>query len=101
MVVKGGAKMSKSRAIVSPINHRSLWSGYGAPVRLFAAPPEQDLNGATGVQSVPFPEQTLASGKYHPGLEDSGQLLKAEEGLQRARHRTIKKVTRFHGTIQL
>jgi leucyl-tRNA synthetase len=98
MVVKGGAKMSKSKGnIVSP---DEIIARYGADTArlfiLFAAPPERDLEWSDrGVQGAyRFLNRLWRLANIIQGLEDSGQLPgEAEEGLQRARHRTIKKVT--------
>ncbi|NPV29265.1 MAG: leucine--tRNA ligase [Firmicutes bacterium] len=105
MVLKDGAKMSKSRGnVVSP---EEIIEAYGADTArlfiLFAAPPERDLDWSDqGVEgSFRFinrvwrlvtgaaPEIRGAGGSNFEGAE----LSPADRDLRRATHRTIQKVT--------
>ncbi|RNC70101.1 MAG: leucine--tRNA ligase [Desulfuromonadales bacterium] len=111
MVIKDGAKMSKSKGNV--VDPDALINRYGADTArlfsLFAAPPEKDLDWSDqGVEgsyrflnrvwrlvcdALPFVGTA--------GVVDSASLSDAARGLRRVVHKTIKKVTddideRFH-----
>ena len=101
MVIKDGAKMSKSKGnVVDPddlINH------YGADTvrlfSLFAAPPERDLEwNAQGVEGASrflnrvYRFITGYSGSL-TGADLSAEANEADRTLDRKRHQTIKKVT--------
>ena len=111
MVIKDGAKMSKSKGNV--VDPNALIERYGADTArlfsLFAAPPEKDLDwsdqGVEGsyrflnrvwklvFESLPF---TVNAPAVHPAI-----LTEEGKGLRRAVHKTIRKVTddiegRFH-----
>lgn len=104
MVIKDGAKMSKSKGnVVSP---EEIIAKYGADTArlfiLFAAPPERDLEWSD--QGVEGASRFLARlwrivGHYAPTVKaaekgyDPGTLTKQERELRRALHATIKKVT--------
>ncbi|MEG6585802.1 leucine--tRNA ligase [Dendrosporobacter sp. 1207_IL3150] len=104
MVIKDGAKMSKSKGnVVSP---EDIISKYGADTArlfiLFAAPPERDLEwseqGVEGayrflgrVWRVVSHYQAAVSGADE--AYDRSSLTKAEKDLRRILHVTIKKVT--------
>ena len=103
MVIKDGAKMSKSKGNV--VDPSDLISEYGADTTrlfsLFAAPPEKDLEwNAKGVEGchrflnriyrfVLQNQEQISGG----GNLDSDKLTKPEKDLHRKTHQTIKKVT--------
>jgi leucyl-tRNA synthetase len=103
MVIKDGAKMSKSKGnVVSPDD---MIAKYGADATrmyaLFAAPPDRDLDwqedGVAGVSRFLARVWRLAT-KYAPlARAGSGQVVKAPEGLSlkllRKLHQTIAKIT--------
>lgn len=104
MVIKDGAKMSKSKGnVVSP---EEIIGKYGADTArlfiLFAAPPERDLEWSD--QGVEGAYRFLGRlwriiGHYGPYIQaetasyDPSQLTKAEKELRRILHITIKRVT--------
>ncbi|WP_371371476.1 leucine--tRNA ligase [Sporomusa aerivorans] len=104
MVIKDGAKMSKSKGnVVSP---EEIIGKYGADTArlfiLFAAPPERDLEWSD--QGVEGAYRFLGRlwrivGYYEPLFQaetaeyDPKQLSKAEKDLRRVLHVTIKRVT--------
>jgi leucyl-tRNA synthetase len=103
MVIKDGAKMSKSKGnVVSPDD---MIAKYGADATrmyaLFAAPPDRDLDwqedGVAGVSRFLARVWRLAT-KYAPlARAGSGQVVKTPEGLSlkllRKLHQTIAKIT--------
>jgi leucyl-tRNA synthetase len=103
MVIKDGAKMSKSKGnVVSPDD---MIAKYGADATrmyaLFAAPPDRDLDwqedGVAGVSRFLARVWRLAT-KYAPlARAGSGQVVKAPTGLSlkllRKLHQTIAKIT--------
>ena len=111
MVIKDGAKMSKSKGNV--VDPDALIGKYGADTArlfsLFAAPPEKDLDwsdhGVEGsyrflnrVWKLVFDLLPLIS---QAGVLDSANLTAHGKGLRRVTHKTIRKVTddvgeRFH-----
>lgn len=111
MVIKDGAKMSKSKGNV--VDPNALIERYGADTArlfsLFAAPPEKDLDwsdqGVDGsfrflnrVWRLIHDKLNLISGS---GAVDTEKLTADERTLRRAVHKTIRKVTedieeRFH-----
>ncbi len=112
MVIKDGAKMSKSKGNV--VDPEQLINKYGADTArlfsLFASPPERDLEwNDEGVEgSYRFLNRVWRLvGKYAPQLKNITEadtdisLSAVDKDLQRKLHRTIKKVTedvdgRFH-----
>jgi len=117
MVVKDGAKMSKSKGNVVSVDE--ITNKYGADTArlfiLFASPPEKDLEwSAEGVEGsfrflnrvwklvnhLPsYPVTQFKTGK--PANRQTGELSQEEKNLRRITHKTIKKVTediekRFH-----
>ncbi|MBR1580218.1 MAG: leucine--tRNA ligase [Selenomonadaceae bacterium] len=103
MVIKDGAKMSKSKGnVVSP---EEIIDKYGADTArlfiLFAAPPERDLDWSDqGVEgSFRFLNRVwrivnIYSEQFSDAVDyDSNSLTDEEKSLRRAMHRTIKKVT--------
>ncbi|HWR40026.1 MAG TPA: leucine--tRNA ligase [Patescibacteria group bacterium] len=104
MVIKDGAKMSKSKGnVVSP---EDIIAKYGADTArmfiLFAAPPERDLDWSD--QGVEGSYRFLSRmwrivAQYAPAIKDMpagqtlGELSKEEKELRRVLHYTIKKVT--------
>lgn len=111
MVIKDGAKMSKSKGNV--VDPNSLIEKYGADTArlfsLFAAPPEKDLDwsdqGVDGsfrflnrVWKLVHEKRQLV---VNAGTVDSSVLTSEERTVRRAVHKTIRKVTedldeRFH-----
>jgi len=111
MVIKDGAKMSKSKGNV--VDPNSLIEKYGADTArlfsLFAAPPEKDLDwsdqGVDGsfrflnrVWKLVHEKRQLV---VNAGTVDSSLLTSEERTVRRAVHKTIRKVTedldeRFH-----
>jgi len=111
MVIKDGAKMSKSKGNV--VDPNALIDKYGADTArlfsLFAAPPEKDLDwsdqGVDGsfrflnrVWKMVHENRELA---LSAGQIDSAHLTSEEKALRRVVHKTIRKVTedleeRFH-----
>jgi len=111
MVIKDGAKMSKSKGNV--VDPDALISRYGADTArlfsLFAAPPEKDLDWSDqGVEgSFRFLNRVwrlvcdLLPFVGEAGVVDPTALSEEARGLRRAVHKTIRKVTddideRFH-----
>ncbi len=111
MVIKDGAKMSKSKGNV--VDPDALISRYGADTArlfsLFAAPPEKDLDWSDqGVDgSYRFLNRVWKLVHEHlelirgSGMVDLSALVPEERSLRRAVHKTIRKVTedldeRFH-----
>ena len=111
MVIKDGAKMSKSKGNV--VDPNALIERYGADTArlfsLFAAPPEKDLDWSDqGVDgSYRFLNRVwrlvLRGAPVHQGCRraDPAELAGEAKNLRRAVHKTIKKVTediegRFH-----
>jgi leucyl-tRNA synthetase len=104
MVIKDGAKMSKSLGnVVSP---DEMVARYGADATrmysLFAAPPDRDLDwqesGIEGIQRFlgrvyRFYLRNPLSGKQHAALQDKDSLAPEARAIQRKLHQTIKRVT--------
>ncbi len=101
MIIKDGAKMSKSKGnVVSP---DKLIESYGADTvrlyTLFIGPPEKDAEwsdrGAEGAYKflgrVWRLVEKINNGKLK--IENNGSIAKEEEALKRKTHQTIKKVT--------
>ena len=108
MVIKGGAKMSKSLGnVVSPDD---MVARYGADATrmytLFAAPPDRDLDwqddgikGVSGLLSRVYRFVARSAKPQHPewnGNHD-GQLSPAARKMQRVLHQTIKHITEDFG----
>ena len=117
MVIKDGAKMSKSKGNV--VDPNGLIEKYGADTArlfsLFAAPPEKDLDwndqGVDGsfrflnrlwkLVNECLPLLATPGGKRQPGPLDPAALSDEARSLRRLVHKTIRKVTadideRFH-----
>jgi len=108
MVIKGGAKMSKSLGnVVSPDD---MVARYGADATrmytLFASPPDRDLDwqdmGVEGVSRFLWRVYRLVSRNAHPHNtvtinRDGGQLSPAARRMQRKLHQTIRRVTEDFG----
>ncbi|MHB8917754.1 MAG: class I tRNA ligase family protein, partial [Desulfocucumaceae bacterium] len=102
MVLKDGAKMSKSKGnVVSP---EDIVSTYGADTArlfiLFAAPPERDLEwsdqGVEGCYRFLNRVWRLVaplSGKLNGGVPETAKLVGVDREMHRLTHATIKKVT--------
>jgi len=103
MVIKDGAKMSKSKGNV--VDPHDLVERYGADTvrlfSLFAAPPERDLDwNDQGVEGAfRFLNRVFRFVQTHGGLLTAGQgplpaqLNDSERSLHRKTHQTIRKVT--------
>ena len=100
MVIKDGAKMSKSKGNV--VDPEALVQRYGADTArlfiLFAAPPERDLEWSdAGVEGAHrFLKRVWALAQSLPGAGGAAEaesLSEAARALRRATHRTIAKVT--------
>jgi len=108
MVIKGGAKMSKSLGnVVSPDD---MVARYGADstrmYTLFAAPPDRDLDWQDlGVEGISrflarvyrFVARNAQPLEAAPAGRDSGQLSPAARKMQRKLHQTIRRVTEDFG----
>ncbi len=108
MVIKGGAKMSKSLGnVVSPDD---MVARYGADstrmYTLFAAPPDKDLDwqddGIRGVSGLLSRVYRFVSRNAKPenpawNADEKGQLSPAARKMQRILHQTIKHVTADFG----
>jgi leucyl-tRNA synthetase len=104
MVIKDGAKMSKSRGnVVSP---DEMVARYGADAArlysLFAAPPDRDLDwqdsGIAGIQRFLGKVHRFVVRNAHPDHPDSGRPVPADlspqaRAVQRKLHQTIKRVS--------
>ncbi len=104
MVIKDGAKMSKSLGnVVSP---DEMMARYGADsarmYSLFAAPPDRDLDwqekGIEGIQRFVsrvfrFVKDTAHAGDAQAGMATSNELAPLARSVQRKLHQTIKRVT--------
>jgi leucyl-tRNA synthetase len=103
MVIKDGAKMSKSKGnVVSP---DEMITKYGADATrmyaLFAAPPDRDLDwqedGVAGISRFLSRVYRLAA-KYAGVQADGAQRGAKDEALLRTLHQTVAKITEdFHG----
>jgi leucyl-tRNA synthetase len=99
MVIKDGAKMSKSKGNV--VDPEALMARYGADTArlfiLFAAPPERDLEwsdaGVEGAHRFLKRLWTLGDGLEADPAAAGGAPSEAARELIRATHRTIRKVT--------
>ncbi|MBT8362671.1 MAG: leucine--tRNA ligase [Deltaproteobacteria bacterium] len=102
MVIKDGAKMSKSKGNV--VDPDQLIKQYGADTvrlfSLFAAPPERDLEwNAQGVEGASrflnrvYRHIVTFAGRDRTEYSFDDQLAKANRDLNRKIHQTIKKVT--------
>ncbi len=108
MVIKGGAKMSKSLGnVVSPDD---MVARYGADstrmYTLFAAPPDRDLDWQdAGVEGISrflsrvyrFVARNAKPNGTSSGSRDGGQLSPAARQMQRKLHQTIRRVTEDFG----
>ncbi len=108
MVIKGGAKMSKSLGnVVSPDD---MVARYGADATrmytLFAAPPDKDLDWQdAGVEGISrflgrvyrFVARHAKPGEAARSGDGSGQLSPAARKMQRVTHQTIKHITEDYG----
>jgi leucyl-tRNA synthetase len=108
MVIKGGAKMSKSLGnVVSPDD---MVGRYGADstrmYTLFASPPDRDLDWQdAGVEGISrflsrvyrFVARNARPNGTAPASRDGGQLSPAARQMQRKLHQTIRRVTEDFG----
>jgi leucyl-tRNA synthetase len=108
MVIKGGAKMSKSLGnVVSPDD---MVARYGADstrmYTLFASPPDRDLDWQdAGVEGISrflsrvyrFVARNAKPNGTAAGSRDGGQLSPAARQMQRKLHQTIRRVTEDFG----
>ena len=108
MVIKGGAKMSKSLGnVVSPDD---MVARYGADstrmYTLFASPPDRDLDWQdAGVEGISrflsrvyrFVARNAKPNGTASGSRDGGQLSPAARQMQRKLHQTIRRVTEDFG----
>ena len=109
MVIKGGAKMSKSLGnVVSPDD---MVARYGADATrmytLFASPPDRDLDwqdlGVEGISRFLSRMYRFVARNAHPGdkawtsSDGTGQLSPAARQTQRKLHQTIRRVTEDFG----
>ena len=109
MVIKGGAKMSKSLGnVVSPDD---MVARYGADATrmytLFASPPDRDLDwqdlGVEGISRFLSRVYRFVARNAHPddkawtSSDGSGQLSPAARQMQRKLHQTIRRVTEDFG----
>ncbi len=108
MVIKGGAKMSKSLGnVVSPDD---MVARYGADstrmYTLFASPPDRDLDwqdaGVEGISRFLSRVYRFVARNARPngtasGSRDGGQLSPAARQMQRKLHQTIRRVTEDFG----
>jgi leucyl-tRNA synthetase len=108
MVIKGGAKMSKSLGnVVSPDD---MVARYGADstrmYTLFASPPDRDLDWQDlGVEGISrflsrvyrFIARNARPEEKAPTSRDGGQLSPAARRMQRKLHQTIRRVTEDFG----
>jgi len=108
MVIKGGAKMSKSLGnVVSPDD---MVGRYGADstrmYTLFASPPDRDLDWQdAGVEGISrflsrvyrFVARNAKPNGTAAGSRDGGQLSPAARQMQRKLHQTIRRVTEDFG----
>jgi leucyl-tRNA synthetase len=108
MVIKGGAKMSKSLGnVVSPDD---MVARYGADstrmYTLFASPPDRDLDWQdAGVEGISrflsrvyrFVARNTKPNGTASGSRDGGQLSPAARQMQRKLHQTVRRVTEDFG----